>query len=114
MKRLTVFTVILVMVACLVGTMALANDVEVTDIKTKIIGKKDSSGDIYFAIKAKVRNLGNDKDVSVSLQGIDREGFELKDLTLSGKIAPGQSKVLTDKRNMSYKLFKRIVKWQVD
>jgi len=115
MKRLPVFTVIFVMMAvCLVGTLALADDVEVTDIKTRIIGKKDSAGNIDFAIKARVRNLGNDKDVSVRLQAIDREGFELKEITLSGKIPPGQSRVLTDKRLMSYKLFKQIDKWQVE
>jgi len=107
------FLLIFSMVACLVGSLVSASDLEVRDIKTRTIGEVDSSGDIYFAIKANVRNLGHKNEVTLTLQAVDREGFELKDVTLSGKIVPGQSRVLTDKTFMPYKLFKQIDQWQV-
>lgn len=94
-------------------SITFASEIEVSDIATKITSKPDSSGDIYYAIKATVKNNSDSPRVSVTLQAIDREGFEINDITLRGKIAQGSERILTDKTYMNHSDYKRIRKWQI-
>lgn len=89
------------------------DSVSVTGIKTRKTSQPDSSGDIWFSLKATVRNNSTDDDVSITIQAIDREGYELKDVTLSGKVRHGQIKVLTDKKYMPYDKYRSIARWRV-
>ena len=52
------------------------------------------------------------KDVYISLQGLDEDGFERFEIYLSGNIPIGSSKILTTKENIEKELFDKIVKWQ--
>lgn len=92
---------------------AIGGEVEVSDIATKVI-EKDNYGDVSFAIKAKVTNNTKDSEVFVFLQAIDSEGFEIYEIALEGKIAPGTSRVLTESSYMSLNKFNQIDKWQLD
>lgn len=93
--------------------MLLAADIEISDIATKLVSSPDSSGDVYYAIKADVTNNGQKQDVRVELQAVDSDGFEVADLTLRGDIPPGTSKVLTDKKYMQETAYKSIKNWQI-
>lgn len=108
-------SVLLAIVACLffISSPGLAADIEVSEIATKITDGPDSSGDVWFAIKATVRNNGTDEDVSIQLQAVDRDGFELNDVRLDGKISPGDSRNLTTKTYMPLAQYNQIHNWQV-
>ena len=111
-KRHYILPFLLLVLFCL-PNLLLANDAYVTNIETKVF-KTDSSGDVWFGIKATVKNLGHkDDEIYVALQAIDREGFELNDITLHGNIKAGESRDLTVKTYMPYEEFKNIYKWQV-
>lgn len=84
--------------------------ITVHDIATKVISESESS--IWFAIKALVHNESDDTEVYVELQGIDSDGFEIDDITLTGTIPIGASKVLTNKTYVEKELFGQIVVWQ--
>lgn len=86
-------------------------DYEVSDIKTKILKKEKN--EILFSIKATVRNLTDDEEVFVELQGIDDEGFEIFPLTLTGHIKPGEERTLTSSYIIDQYFFEQIVDWQV-
>lgn len=94
------------------STQLFAGEITVSNIATKIVEGPNSSGDIHYAIKADVTNSGQNNQVSVKLQGIDGDGFELEDLYLSGDIAPGETKTLTDKRIMAEKDYNNIKDWR--
>ncbi len=113
MKRMYLLTTIILSLFLYFPFAVFASDVEVSNIATKITTEPDSSGDIWFAIKAKVKNLGHKPKVFAKLQAIDSDGFEIYDLTLHGQIKPGKSKVLTDKKYMPLKDYKQIRNWQV-
>ena len=86
---------------------------KVSDIVTKVIKKEDEDGDISFAIKALIENDSDDEDIYVNLQGLDSDGFEIYDVTLTGKISIGKSNTLTTKVTyINKELFEQIVTWQ--
>ena len=57
----------------------------VTDIAYKVI-KEDEDGWVDVAIKATVENQSDDEDVTVELQGVDGEGFEVCSVFLDGHV----------------------------
>lgn len=95
------------------STCAYAGDIAVSNIVTKIIDGPDSDGDIHYAIKADVTNTGQRDRVNVKLQAVDGDGFEVTDLYLSGDIAPGETKTLTDKRMIAEKDYDNIKDWRI-
>ena len=84
---------------------------EVFDIAYKVI-KEDEDGWVDVAIKATIENQSDDEDVMVEIQGVDREGFEVESVVLSGRVPIGKSKVLTTKESIEKSLFKMITLWQ--
>lgn len=83
----------------------------VSDISTKKF--KDSEGDISLAVKATVKNLSDDSDVFIEIQGIDEDGFEMLSIELSGEVPVGESKVLTTREEyIDKKLLKQVAKWR--
>ena len=105
-----------VFVCALIGIVApaFAGDLVVTNIATKIVTPRDSNGDIWFAIKCTVTNRGTWERPGVILQAVGSDGFEIKTVSLTGDLGPGQTKTLTTKDYMAEKDFKRIVKWQLE
>lgn len=91
----------------------IASKVTLIGSKTKILKRPDSSGDIWFTVKADIRN---DQDVPVrriNLQAIDSDGFELYEAMLDGNVRPKASGSLTDKTYMPFKDYKAIKLWRL-
>lgn len=86
-------------------------DYKVNEISTKIISIEED-GYLSFAIKATVENLSSDNEVTVELQGIDKDGFEILHIYLLGHISLDQKKVLTTKESVEASLFKQVTFWQ--
>jgi len=92
---------------------AVAGDVDVTSIATKIVKGRDQSGDVWYAIKGVVKN--NDKTEQhavVTFQAIDSEGFELTSVSVVSKLKPGESKIVSTQSYMQETDYKR-AKWRV-
>ena len=73
--------------------------------------------DVSFAVKADVTNIKkddyDDEDVTVEIQGVDIDGFEILTVYLSGKVAKKKKKTLTDRTDYQDKdEFEQVVKWQ--
>ena len=69
---------------------------KVSDIKVKVL-KTDEDDDLTISIKALVANDSEeDGEVYATIKGLDDEGFEVFNTTLSGMIPLGQEKTLTD------------------
>ena len=84
---------------------------KITDIATKNI--IDSEGEASLAVKATVKNLSDESDIYASIQGIDRDGFEVILIGLSGDIPIGESKVLTTREEfVDQLLLKEVVEWR--
>lgn len=87
------------------------NTLVVSDIATKKI--KDSEGELSLAVKATVKNLSDDPDVHITIQGIDEDGFELLSVSIYGEIPIGQSKILTTREgDIDAYLLKQVVEWR--
>ncbi len=89
-------------------------DILVGDISTKKMSEVDNSGDVWFSIKALVKNTAQvDKKVDLVLQAVDSDGFELKSISLTGSIKAGGEEILTDKTYMPDKQYRGINKWKL-
>lgn len=87
-------------------------DYKVSDVATKVIAT-DEDGDVQLAIKATVENGSDSEDITIWLQGVDAEGFEVEDAYLEGNIPVGGSQTLTGKILIKGELYKQISRWQV-
>lgn len=93
----------------------MAAAVTVGTIAAKLRGDPDDAGEVCFAIVADVTNhTRNPVEVSVDIQAVDDEGFELMDLTLRGPLGPGETRRLSDQDYMRHKDYLAIAKWQVE
>lgn len=72
-----------------------------------------SYGDMEYAIKAEVNNVGTREHVCFQIQAVDFEGFELKSETICGKVPINGVRQMTDTGRMPLEDWKRINKWQV-
>ncbi|TCM66802.1 hypothetical protein EC844_11192 [Acinetobacter calcoaceticus] len=91
--------------------------VSVNDIAVKILKFDEVEKKVSFAIKAQVSNTQSDEysdeDVSVEIQGVDAEGFEILTINLSGHVKFDSSSVLTDREDDCDKAeFIQVVNWQ--
>jgi hypothetical protein len=57
---------------------------------------------------------GPDQDVEVFVRAVDKEDFEVFDVRLRGRVKAGQTRVLSDTQFIGEKLFKSIVRWEVE
>ena len=108
------------------------SNVTVSNIKTKVVSKKtnrrskyipgsgasssagSSDPNVWISIKADVGSVeGYGGDVRITLQAVDREGFELKTVFLRGDIPPGETVVLSERTSIRRKLLKQIHKWEI-
>ncbi len=115
MKLMT--AILLALTLILVPATAQTNTTRLSfgEIKTKVLHGPDVDGDIWFAVKVEVQNTGTkEKEVEITLRGLDAEGFEVVDVRLKGKLKAGQKKEMTESSYTNEKSFKTIVKWEVE
>jgi len=83
-----------------------------SDIATKIIAT-DDDGHITLAIKVTVENDTDEEEVYVTMQGLDRDGFVVHEITVVGEIPPGESKVLTEKDDYVKRvMYDQVAEWR--
>jgi len=86
--------------------------VTVSDVATRLASRPDSSGDIWFSIKANIRNNTASAIRSTDLQAVDKDGFELYRVSLRGDLAPDKTDTWTRKTYMPVIDFERISQWR--
>ena len=64
--------------------------VKVSNIAVKVLKVDDEDNVVSYAIKADITNMKDDEyseeDVSVEIQGVDEDGFEIISVYLSGNV----------------------------
>ncbi len=91
--------------------------VKVDNIATKVLKVSLEDNEVSFAIKADITNFKDseysDEDVTVEIQGVDADGFEIISIYLSGKVSFNTTKTLTDREDYQDKdEFDQVVRWQ--
>lgn len=91
--------------------------VKVDNIAIKILKVKNEENEISYAVKADVTNIRDDEysneEVSVEIQGVDIDGFEIISIYLSGRVQFNTTKTLTDREDYQNKNdFDQVVRWQ--
>ncbi|ELW76880.1 hypothetical protein RFH95_13760 [Acinetobacter nosocomialis] len=91
--------------------------VKVDNIATKVLKVNLEDNEVSFAIKADITNFKDseysDEDVTVEIQGVDADGFEIISIYLSGKVPFNTTKTLTDREDYQDKdEFDQVVRWQ--
>ena len=85
---------------------------KIENISTKVILPAYSRNYLQYSIKCMVENDTGEEDVSITLQGLDEEGYEIDTVTIHGTISSGGSKVMTTSDSMDKKLYDQIVSWR--
>ncbi|MCK4786248.1 MAG: hypothetical protein KAV87_20995 [Desulfobacteraceae bacterium] len=86
---------------------------EVLDIAVKEL-KQDSIGHTWFGIKATIQNNDEAGKISVDLQALDSDGFEIDSVLLqSVMFESNETKNITTKTQMKSEEFLNVSKWQV-
>ena len=89
------------------------DDVACGDLAMKILDEDDE--DFTVGFKVTVKNLSTQrKEVYVSVEGLDSEGFVLDTHTISGKVNPGEVRSLSVNNYVSRTKFAKIVKWRIE
>ena len=91
--------------------------VKVDNIATKVLKVNLEDNEVSFAIKADITNFKDseysDEDVTVEIQGVDADGYEIISIYLSGKVSFNTTKTLTDREDYQDKdEFDQVVRWQ--
>ena len=91
--------------------------IKVSNITVKVLKVDDEDNKVSYAVKADITNIKDDEyseeDVSVEIQGVDEDGFEIISVYLSGNVQFNTTKTLTDREDYQDKdEFDQVVKWQ--
>ena len=90
---------------------AIASDnISVLKIDTLIMEK--GSENYSLMVKAFVKNNGEADDVMINVIAIDFNSFELENVTLSGYLKQGQTKVLVTVVKIPKNVYEEIVRWE--
>ncbi len=94
---------------CLNAVSALA-EVNVSDIRALVIEKGEENYSV--SVQAKVTNLGETADITVVVLGVDMNGYQLKDVFLTGRIEKGKTKLLNALVQIPKKTYEDIFNWE--
>lgn len=91
--------------------------IKVSNIAVKVLKVDDEDNEVSYAVKADITNIKDDEyseeNVSVEIQGVDEDGFEIVSVYLSGNVQFNTTKTLTDREDYQDKdEFDQVVKWQ--
>jgi hypothetical protein len=85
-------------------------NVTVSDIRALVVEKGDENYSV--SVQAKVANLGESDDVTVAVIAVDMNGYQLKDVFLSGHIEKGKTKILNAFVQIPRKTYEDIFNWE--
>lgn|SRR5262245_11644490 len=84
-------------------------------VDARIVLGPNEDGELLISIKVEVRNNTDDElAVDLSIQGCDREGFELAEFELEGNIPANARKTITDTDYVDAEIFEAISNWIVE
>jgi hypothetical protein len=90
------------------------DEIIVTDIAVKPLDTYTSEHEMWISGKATVKNNSSDERwIIVTIQGVDIEGFGLKDFDLKGFFLPNEVKTISNTSFILEKNLDKIIKWQV-
>jgi len=90
-------------------------DIAVTEIVVRSVDENMSATELWFSVKALVtNNTASPRTVVIGIQGVDREGFELKDFIMRGSLEANETRFLTDRQYMPKENFQKVVHWRVE
>ena len=88
---------------------------EFSGLAHKVVDGPDDDGDLEISIKVNVRNTtGKDQDVKIKVRAVDAEDYEVFDMPITGIVKARESRVLTDTQFISEKVYKTIVRWEIE
>ena len=99
----------------LTGAITAAQGLEVSGLAHKVLSGPDDEGDMEISVKVSVRNTADtDRDAEVVVRAVDKEEFEVFEVRLTAKVKAGQTRTLSDTQFVGEKLYKSIVRWEIE
>ena len=86
-------------------------DIKVLGITTKVVDSSKKYFDV--AIRVKIKNMGQDPNVSVEIEGVDSDDFQREHTFISGRIPPGETGYISDLSYVEKPAFNAIKIWRV-
>jgi hypothetical protein len=98
--------------ACLIRHRAFAaEDFIIKDLHAKVI---DSNAPyVYVSFRLDIENSGPPGEIYVTVQGLDKDGFEILTNKVSGNFDRNQSATITDKSIFKMEQFNKVNKWRI-
>ncbi len=105
-------------IAVILSTIFLPEDTFSKDANLSVtnimpIYVEEGSQNVLVTLKAHVTNHGASDDFTIDVVGVDKEGYELQTVKMSGHVGGGETKVFLEQIKMPKKVFKQIVKWEL-
>ena len=112
---MVVLTGLVMTVAATASWGAPALGVEIGEPTLKAVLGADDEGDVTISVSVHVKNI-TERVLAVRLivQGLDREGAELFDITLDDALNRGEDRVFTDTDYIKEQVFKSITGWRIE
>ena len=105
----------MICLALTVTSLATMPGVEVGDVFARVVSGPDEDGELYVSIKVSVtNNTEEEKRVSLSIQGLDSDEFEVYETSLAGTIGPGETGTITDTDYIEKEVYESIYQWRVE
>ena len=114
LRRLLTLTLILTL-PLISAAVTGPDGVDFTGLAHKVVAGPDSDGDLEISVKLTARNTTDEEQsVKVIVRAVDREDYEVFDMALTGKVKARESRILTDTQFISEKVYKTVVRWEIE
>ena len=74
---------------------------------------EEGSQNVLVTLKAHVTNHGSSDDFTIDVVGVDKDGYELQTVKMSGHVGGGETKVFLEQIKMPRKVYNQIVEWNL-
>jgi hypothetical protein len=85
-------------------------NITVSDIRALVVEKGTENYSV--SVQAKVTNNGESDDITVAIIALDMNGYQLKDVFLTGRIDKGKTKILNAFVQIPKKTYDEIFNWE--
>ncbi|HEU4434780.1 MAG TPA: hypothetical protein VFR51_15450 [Pyrinomonadaceae bacterium] len=94
---------------------SLPKGLEFSGLAHKVVDGPDEDSDLEISVKVNVRNTtGKDRDVKIKVRAVDAEEYEVFDMPITGIVNAHETRVLTDTQFISEKVYRTIVRWEIE